>query len=315
MVKLKELVQTYIEEFYSVKNEKTRKTKLSRLKNILECMSIYYNKSIEDLELPPKVNRRLLNFIFKCLKEKQFSPSYIKQTLIDFRRFLRKLVEEYEEFDLNTPPEVKFRHFEELLSLNELRAQPKKETFDKKELGKILNLTKRVKPKEFYILLKLLTCTGLRRTEVVNLSPNDLVEKEINGKKVYFLTVKKAKFNKSRYVPLICEDAKDLQMIIEHFKERQQTGQPLWLYRTKRTKKEKIINETTLNDFCKYLTKKTGIKVYPHKFRYTFITNLIDRGANPDFVANIVGHEDVSTTLNYYKVVNIEKELEKLQLI
>lgn len=50
----------------------------------------------------------------------------------------------------------------------------------------------------------------------------------------------------------------------------------------------------------KRLGKATGInKVHPHRYRRTFATNMIDRGAHIQDVQKILGHEDIRTTEIY----------------
>lgn len=57
-------------------------------------------------------------------------------------------------------------------------------------------------------------------------------------------------------------------------------------------------------DFKKYL-RLAGIdeKYHFHCLRHTFITNLIKRGVNINFVKEIAGHTNISTTMNYIHIV------------
>ena len=53
------------------------------------------------------------------------------------------------------------------------------------------------------------------------------------------------------------------------------------------------------------LSKKTGLeslKLHPHKYRSTLITDMINKGADANVVRGIAGHSNVDTTIkNYYK--------------
>jgi len=53
----------------------------------------------------------------------------------------------------------------------------------------------------------------------------------------------------------------------------------------------------------------------PHKWRKTYISNLLNKGADLDFVRNQVGHKDIQTTLNSYtySTSHKEKQLEQLE--
>jgi site-specific recombinase XerD len=56
--------------------------------------------------------------------------------------------------------------------------------------------------------------------------------------------------------------------------------------------------------FKKYL-RILGIheKYHFHCLRHTFITNLIKKGVNINFVKEIAGHTDIETTMNYIHIV------------
>ena len=40
--------------------------------------------------------------------------------------------------------------------------------------------------------------------------------------------------------------------------------------------------------------------VYPSKFGHTFTTRMVEAGLNPKFVQDVLGHADISTTMNIY---------------
>lgn len=42
-----------------------------------------------------------------------------------------------------------------------------------------------------------------------------------------------------------------------------------------------------------------NINVYPHRFRHSFCTHLLDRGAGMDVISNLAGHQKISTTQIY----------------
>lgn len=53
-------------------------------------------------------------------------------------------------------------------------------------------------------------------------------------------------------------------------------------------------------------SKVPKIRLYPHKYRSTLATNMIRKGAPADQVQNILGHENIQTTMKCY--VKIDKE-------
>ena len=60
-----------------------------------------------------------------------------------------------------------------------------------------------------------------------------------------------------------------------------------------------------LNDF----------NVSSHVLRHTFTTRAIESGMNPVVLKKILGHTDISTTLNIYTDVSNELEKKNLKLI
>ena len=56
-------------------------------------------------------------------------------------------------------------------------------------------------------------------------------------------------------------------------------------------------------------------KVTPHVCRHTFCSNMAKSGMNPKSLQYIMGHSDISVTLNTYTHVNFEDTKEELQRV
>lgn len=52
------------------------------------------------------------------------------------------------------------------------------------------------------------------------------------------------------------------------------------------------------------LSKKTGIKAHPHKFRRTLLTNGSRRGMPVQELQKYAGHVKIDTTMNYIDIEN-----------
>lgn len=64
------------------------------------------------------------------------------------------------------------------------------------------------------------------------------------------------------------------------------------------------------------LMKKLGIEgVHPHTCRHTAATRMLDTGIPPRIVSQILGHADITTTLNIYDHPNVEELTKAVQKI
>lgn len=64
-----------------------------------------------------------------------------------------------------------------------------------------------------------------------------------------------------------------------------------------------------LNTMFSRLSKKTGVKVYPHLFRHTYATRLLKANYPPERVKYLLGHTSIQTTLDIYSHVISETDL------
>lgn len=72
----------------------------------------------------------------------------------------------------------------------------------------------------------------------------------------------------------------------------------------------KRLTKNGVEYILRHIARKTGIEslhLYPHKYRSTLATNMINRGAPAEMVQGILGHSNVSTTLKSYTKINKEK--------
>lgn len=72
------------------------------------------------------------------------------------------------------------------------------------------------------------------------------------------------------------------------------------------------MNPNVLNTMFYRLSKKTGIKVYPHLFRHSFATRLLQAKHPVDRVKYLLGHTTVQTTIDVYSHVINEGDLIKV---
>lgn len=120
----------------------------------------------------------------------------------------------------------------------------------------------------------LMAFAGLRRSEAYGLKPED-----INDNFIHVV----GKGNKEAFVP-----------IAERLKEEIERAGGIIHDDLSMTKKEA---------FLKYAAKSAGVsgtKRNPHKFRHSFVSNLLRAGIGDKFVSDLARHSQISTTLNVY---------------
>lgn len=146
--------------------------------------------------------------------------------------------------------------------------------------------------------LELLYSSGLRISELLNMTVNDLRMKE------NLLSVT-GKGNKQRLVPF----GKKAEQAVEAYLSN---GRPSIL--KGRSSSVLILNargrKMSRMGFLKILRNylvKSGVrkKVTPHTFRHSFATHLLEGGADLRVVQELLGHADISTTQIY---TNIDRE-------
>ena len=138
-----------------------------------------------------------------------------------------------------------------------------------------------------YLFYKLLLDTGLRLTEMANISINNI---DLNTNTIH---VKVTKTKNERFV-CFTDSTKELliKFIITHKIDKYlffdfNTGKPL--------------TTSSIECFTYRLKKKLGIKegITPHKWRHTFATKFLRSGGNIETLRIILGHSNLKTTQIY----------------
>jgi len=138
-------------------------------------------------------------------------------------------------------------------------------------------------------LVILLLSTGIRRTEVVTITLEDL---DLQQRQVLI----RGKGNKERVVPLTEQAVEAIEDYLRH--------------RVK-TKSRHLFVSTTgghaiqgriVNRILNRILRRAGMEgqgITPHKLRHTFATHLIRNGADIRTVQELLGHADIQTTARY----------------
>ena len=176
---------------------------------------------------------------------------------------------------------------------------PTREILTEGEVARILAITNNSREKS---LVSILAYCGLRNKEVCGLQVKDL---DLDNN---LIKVIGGKFNKDRIVPMSRECAKTLIKYIRDY-EREKKKR---LFRT--LARGNNYNGWALRKLTKVLARRARVnkRVYPHLFRHSFISHLIDRGANLVAVQQFAGHAKIETTMLYTHLTpqRIRKEYE-----
>ncbi len=167
------------------------------------------------------------------------------------------------------------------------------------------NKTYNEEGKRNYAILVLLYYTGLRVSELVNLTFASIVPDGLE-----FVVKVIGKGNKERHIPLNSE----AKTILD-----------IWLKNRGACKSDAIFTAnghkmTTRNVqyMIKNLAKKAGLEkpITPHKLRHTFGTNLLLKGANLVNIQALLGHSNLNTTQIYVHTnkESLSKDIQKLSL-
>jgi len=145
-----------------------------------------------------------------------------------------------------------------------------------------------------YVLFKLLFNTGIRRSEVINLTPNDIFTE---NNKLWLRA--NGKGRKIRLIPLNKEIKELLDTVETNPSQRYFTFSADNIYKM-------------LQKYC----AKAGIvknKISPHIIRHTYASILRSKNISIETIQKLLGHENIKTTIDY--IHDIDKALTHTNVI
>ena len=242
----------------------TIKTYTDALKTFLKY---YHNKPIEQI-----TNEDIIAFNNDYILKNKLSTSFQNQVVNSIKLFYRQIQ------GANINVELVHRPKREKLLPNVL---------SKEEIKQILNAPTNIKHKA---MLSLIYACGLRRSELLNLKPNDIDSKR------GVIIIRQAKGKKDRIAPLS-------EKIVEMLREYYKTYKPAtWLFEGQ-TMNEKY-DERSLASVLKRALEKTNISkpVTLHWLRHSYATHLLENGTDLRYIQELLGHKSSKTTEIYTHV-------------
>jgi site-specific recombinase XerD len=145
--------------------------------------------------------------------------------------------------------------------------------------------------------------SGLRKSECVDLRFQDL---DLAGQR---LIVRQGKGQRDRLVYLSDRTCQTIQVYLQNAVRR--PTDPLWLYPN-----GKPMNDRWLQDHVAAIGRAIGIEhLYPHRLRHTCATRLLNAGMDIARIQKLLGHEQISTTMIYARVLGATVEADYRQAL
>jgi site-specific recombinase XerD len=140
-------------------------------------------------------------------------------------------------------------------------------------------------------ILMTLYSTGMRRSELCHLRPEDI------DKERMVVRIRQGKGGKDREVPLSPKLLEQLPTCYRSVKVR--NG---WMFPSLQTRRaDQPITQKAVWHACREATRRAGITkaVHPHTLRHSFATHLFDSGAELPVIQTLLGHSDPRDTMIY----------------
>lgn len=170
---------------------------------------------------------------------------------------------------------------------------------------KILKALLTIENKKHKVLLLLAYSAGLRVSEVVSIKIKDIDSDRMQ------IFIESAKGKKDRVVPLSTNILKLLREYYIEYKPQ------YWLFEGQARGESYSVR--TAQDIFSFYFKKIGLPKYFtfHSLRHSFATHLLEMGTDIKYIQNLLGHNDIKTTLRYTHVskkdiLKIESPLDKI---
>ncbi|TAE43212.1 MAG: integrase [Cytophagales bacterium] len=240
-----------------------------------QLLQILQAKNVDELD-----EDRLRSYFLYCVNTLKLSENTL-HSRINAVKFYFEQVLKREKFFIDIPRPKKPSILPKVISI--------------KDIKKLFEVTENLKHN---VMLKLCYGMGLRVSEIINLK---IVDIDSNRMQVF---IERAKGKKDRYANLpetILEQLRDYYRVYKPEKylfEGQYGGQ--YSIRSAQQVFKTAMKKAKIN-------KDVGI----HGLRHSFATHLLENGTDVRFIQELLGHNDIKTTLRYTHVS--EKSLQKIK--
>ena len=218
-----------------------------------------YLEFSKDVGINPETVKKFL-----LIKISQNEPASVGHNVFALKYFFKEILHQ----ELKVPNPKRNKTLPEILTIKEIR--------------KLIDSTSNIKHK---LIIKLLYGCGLRVGEIVNLKKENV---NFDENLIY---IKLAKGKKDRFVKVPSSIKNDLENYCS-------LNNSEILFPSNRGGK---LTKKTIAKIAQNAAKKAKIKkrVYPHLFRHSFATHLLEAGTDLRIIQKLLGHSDIKTTQIY----------------
>lgn len=155
------------------------------------------------------------------------------------------------------------------------------------------------------LMVLLLLYTGVRVSELVSIKIADL--------DLLALTIKVVgKGGKYRVIPMKMELSQSIRTYLDGERRGHKHVKSEYLLLTQRSDK---MDKDTVNKVLNRIGQNLNLVMKPHKFRHTFCTRLLHKGAELTTVAKLAGHANIQTTATFYINTSHEEKQQAVALL
>lgn len=272
-------IENYINYIY-IEKKLSDNTKVAYETDLYDFCLFLKNKDISNIT--SNDIRNYINFISNNNKDKT-----IARKVVSIRTFFNYLMKE-KKIDINPCEKIELPKIKKTL--------PK--ILTEEEINKLLDFNPNTALEyRNYAMIHILYAAGLRVSELVNLTINDINFID-NYVRIY------GKGKKERIVPIPTSTTEILDQYINNYRNSLLKG-----YLTDKVFISSYGKPITRQGFFKMLkkhAKKVGVNkdFSPHTLRHSFATELLEYGADLRSVGEMLGHENIKTTQIYTHLSN-----------
>ncbi len=249
---------------------------LKTYKNEFTLFLIYLNeKSASDCSLTD-----VRTYILYCLNELKLTDSTIHSRINALKFYYEKILN-FERFSIEIPRPKKPYKLPKVIDISDVK--------------KLFDVTTNLKHNT---MLKVCYGMGLRVSEIVNLKINDVDSKRMQ------VLIEKAKGKKDRYVNLPQSLLHQLRNYFKEYKPKCYLFEGVNATQYSCRSAQQVFKHALIRA---NINKPVGI----HSLRHSFATHLLEKGTDIRYIQELLGHNDIKTTLLYTSVT--DKSIRKIK--